>query len=366
MTFVGSAVRREQYPRDGLPEVALLGRSNVGKSSLLNALAGGRPLARVSAQPGRTQTVNFFRVENEMYLADLPGYGYARVPEAVWSRTALLWLNSPHNPTGATLGRDALARVAALARHHGFWVAADEAYAEIWFDAPPHSMLECGLDNVIALHTLSKRSAMTGFRSGFMAGDERLIDALRRFRPNVGVATPEFVQQAAIVAWNDDAHAALTRYIAAHERNVVHRYELDDSHTHGLYVAPTIIELPRAAALTREVFGPVLHVVRYDSKRVEALVDEINGLGYGLTLGVHTRIDATATAIAERARAGNVYVNRNMIGAVVGVQPFGGEGLSGTGPKAGGPHYLYRFCAEQTLTINTAAAGGNVALLALS
>jgi RHH-type proline utilization regulon transcriptional repressor/proline dehydrogenase/delta 1-pyrroline-5-carboxylate dehydrogenase len=162
-----------------------------------------------------------------------------------------------------------------------------------------------------------------------------------------------------------DARAALTRYIAEHERDVVHRYELGSAHAHGLFVAPTIIELPRAAALTREVFGPVLHVVRYDAKRVEALVDELNGLGYGLTLGVHTRIDATATAIAERARVGNVYVNRNMIGAVVGVQPFGGMGLSGTGPKAGGPYYLPRFATERTVTTNTAAVGGNATLLSL-
>jgi RHH-type proline utilization regulon transcriptional repressor/proline dehydrogenase/delta 1-pyrroline-5-carboxylate dehydrogenase len=162
-----------------------------------------------------------------------------------------------------------------------------------------------------------------------------------------------------------DAHDALTRYVAEHEREVVHRYELGSAHAHGLFVAPTIIELPRSAALTREVFGPVLHVVRYDAKRVEALIDEINGLGFGLTLGVHTRIDATATAIAERARVGNVYVNRNMIGAVVGVQPFGGMGLSGTGPKAGGPHYLTRFATERTVTTNTAAVGGNATLLSL-
>ena len=94
------------------------------------------------------------------------------------------------------------------------------------------------------------------------------------------------------------------------------------------------------------------------------VVRQINALGYGLTLGVQTRIDSRTMRIAGQARMGNVYVNRNMIGAVVGVQPFGGEGLSGTGPKAGGPHYLYRFCAEQTLTINTAAAGGNAELLA--
>jgi RHH-type proline utilization regulon transcriptional repressor/proline dehydrogenase/delta 1-pyrroline-5-carboxylate dehydrogenase len=122
-------------------------------------------------------------------------------------------------------------------------------------------------------------------------------------------------------------------------------------------------EIARVADLKEEVFGPVLHVVRWDGE-VDALVAQVNALGYGLTLGVQTRIDSRALRIAARARIGNVYVNRNMIGAVVGVQPFGGEGLSGTGPKAGGPHYLYRFCAEQTLTINTAAAGGNAELLA--
>jgi len=94
------------------------------------------------------------------------------------------------------------------------------------------------------------------------------------------------------------------------------------------------------------------------------VVEQVNALGYGLTFGVHTRIDARVQALADAARVGNVYVNRNMIGAVVGVQPFGGQGLSGTGPKAGGPHHLPRLCTEQTLTVNTAAAGGNVELLA--
>jgi RHH-type proline utilization regulon transcriptional repressor/proline dehydrogenase/delta 1-pyrroline-5-carboxylate dehydrogenase len=129
------------------------------------------------------------------------------------------------------------------------------------------------------------------------------------------------------------------------------------------FIAPVAFELPRIADLTQEIFGPVLHVVRWGGD-VASVVEQINALGYGLTLGIQTRIDSRALRLARAARIGNVYVNRNMIGAVVGVQPFGGEGLSGTGPKAGGPHYLYRFCAEQTLTINTAAAGGNAALLA--
>ena len=100
------------------------------------------------------------------------------------------------------------------------------------------------------------------------------------------------------------------------------------------------------------------------ARSVDELVGRINALGYGLTLGIHTRIDSRALRIAAQAHVGNVYVNRNMIGAVVGVQPFGGEGLSGTGPKAGGPNYLMRFCSEQTVTVNTTAAGGNVQLLA--
>jgi len=128
-------------------------------------------------------------------------------------------------------------------------------------------------------------------------------------------------------------------------------------------IAPRLFEVNTVADVTQEIFGPVLHVLRW-SGDPQAVIDQINALGYGLTLGLQTRIDSRAEALAARAHVGNVYVNRNIIGAVVGVQPFGGEGLSGTGPKAGGPHYLLRFCAEQTLTVNTTAAGGNVALLA--
>lgn len=127
-------------------------------------------------------------------------------------------------------------------------------------------------------------------------------------------------------------------------------------------VTPQVIEVASVAEVREEIFGPVLQVVRWSGDPL-AVIDAINALGYGLTLGIQTRIDSRAAAMAEAARIGNVYVNRNMIGAVVGNQPFGGEGLSGTGPKAGGPYYLLRFCAEQTVTVNTAAAGGNVDLM---
>jgi RHH-type proline utilization regulon transcriptional repressor/proline dehydrogenase/delta 1-pyrroline-5-carboxylate dehydrogenase len=161
-----------------------------------------------------------------------------------------------------------------------------------------------------------------------------------------------------------EAHAGLTRNIARLQREarLIARTPLPERLA-STHIAPVAFELESIGEMREELFGPVLHVVRWRGA-VDALVDEVNALGYGLTLGVHTRIDDRAMRIAERARVGNVYVNRNMIGAVVGVQPFGGEGLSGTGPKAGGPHYLYRFCGEQTVTVNTAAAGGNATLLA--
>jgi RHH-type proline utilization regulon transcriptional repressor/proline dehydrogenase/delta 1-pyrroline-5-carboxylate dehydrogenase len=132
----------------------------------------------------------------------------------------------------------------------------------------------------------------------------------------------------------------------------------------GHFFAPVAYELRSLSELAQEHFGPILHVVRFDKQRFDAVLAQINATGYGLTCGLHTRLDARVEQVAATVRAGNLYVNRNMIGAVVGVQPFGGEGLSGTGPKAGGPHYLLRFATERTVTINTAAAGGNVELAA--
>ena len=151
----------------------------------------------------------------------------------------------------------------------------------------------------------------------------------------------------------DMAHAGLVRSRGEHVLPAA-----------GTYVAPTVIELDRARDLKDEVFGPVLHVVRWRADDLDALLDDIAGNGTALTLGVHSRIDLTVDRVVARLCNGNVYVNRNMIGAVVGTQPFGGTHLSGTGPKAGGPNYLRRFTTEQVVTVNTAAAGGNASLLA--
>jgi RHH-type proline utilization regulon transcriptional repressor/proline dehydrogenase/delta 1-pyrroline-5-carboxylate dehydrogenase len=185
--------------------------------------------------------------------------------------------------------------------------------------------------------------------------DELVIGPAWQLRTDVGPVIDE------------EALAGLEEYAA---RVIVgarwqHRARLPAALGAGRYFAPLAVEVPGLAAVEREVFGPVLHIVRYQASHLDAVVDAINRMGYGLTLGIHTRIDSSAQAIADRVQVGNVYVNRNMIGAVVGVQPFGGCGLSGTGPKAGGPHYLMRFVNEQTLTINTAALGGNANLLSM-
>ncbi len=135
---------------------------------------------------------------------------------------------------------------------------------------------------------------------------------------------------------------------------------------HGNFFAPRAFEIDGAARLEREVFGPILHVIRWPADRLDAVLDEIAATGYALTLGIHSRIDDTVHHVLGRLGTGNTYVNRNMIGAVVGAQPFGGERLSGTGPKAGGPRYLHRFSTERTVSIDTTAAGGNAALLSLN
>ncbi len=157
------------------------------------------------------------------------------------------------------------------------------------------------------------------------------------------------------------AHAARLRVEGQLRRALI----LPAHAKHGSFFAPHVFEIDKLERLDREVFGPMLHVIRYPAGGLDRVIDAVNATGYGLTLGLHSRIESTWEQVRRRAKVGNLYVNRNIIGAVMGVQPFGGEGLSGTGPKAGGPHYLQRFITERTVTINTAAAGGNVGLVSL-
>ncbi|MDP1632757.1 MAG: bifunctional proline dehydrogenase/L-glutamate gamma-semialdehyde dehydrogenase PutA [Caulobacter sp.] len=161
------------------------------------------------------------------------------------------------------------------------------------------------------------------------------------------------------------ARQTLLAHIEASRARVIAQLPLPAGAEHGTFAPPTVIRLDRVEDLAREVFGPVLHVVTWKAGTLDALVSRINAAGYGLTMGLHSRIGETADRVRATAKVGNLYVNRSMIGAVVGVQPFGGEGLSGTGPKAGGPHYLPRFAVERTVSIDTTSAGGNATLLSL-
>jgi RHH-type proline utilization regulon transcriptional repressor/proline dehydrogenase/delta 1-pyrroline-5-carboxylate dehydrogenase len=165
-----------------------------------------------------------------------------------------------------------------------------------------------------------------------------------------------------------DAKEMLEKHAArmAREGRLIHETQLGADCRHGTFFAPRAYQIDSLSRLEREVFGPILHVISYAGDRLDEVIEAINRTGYGLTLGIHSRIDSRAEHIVSRLRVGNAYVNRNMIGAVVGVQPFGGEGLSGTGPKAGGPHYLHRFATERTLSVDTTASGGNASLLSLN
>jgi RHH-type proline utilization regulon transcriptional repressor/proline dehydrogenase/delta 1-pyrroline-5-carboxylate dehydrogenase len=141
--------------------------------------------------------------------------------------------------------------------------------------------------------------------------------------------------------------------------------QIDVSHLDGNFFGPAVVELTGLDQIDKEVFGPILHVLRYDPAEIAKLGGALSAKGYGLTLGVHSRLESFAEEVKQAVRAGNVYVNRTIVGAVVGVQPFGGSGLSGTGPKAGGPFYLPRFAEERAVSVNIAAQGGDPHLLNL-
>ncbi len=196
----------------------------------------------------------------------------------------------------------------------------------------------------------------------------KLLDMLAGAMAELVVGDPARLATDVGPVIDDDARTKLEAHARrmGREARLVHECALPADCAHGTYFAPRAYEIDALSRLEREVFGPILHVVRFRADRIDEVVRQVNATGYGLTLGIHSRIDETVERIRAAARVGNIYVNRNMIGAVVGVQPFGGEGLSGTGPKAGGPHYLHRFAVERSLAVDTTAQGGNASLLALS
>ncbi len=197
---------------------------------------------------------------------------------------------------------------------------------------------------------------------------DRVITMLSGAMAELKVGDPALINTDVGPVIDDEALAGLESHLAGIEPagRILFRSPLDpDLARHGTFLAPTLVEIPGINLLEREVFGPVIHVVRFSRDRLREVLDAIVATGFGLTLGIHTRIESRARWIAGRMPVGNIYVNRNMIGAVVGSQPLGGERLSGTGPKAGGPRYLHRFATERVVSTDTTAGGGNATLMSL-
>lgn len=196
---------------------------------------------------------------------------------------------------------------------------------------------------------------------------DRVIEMIKGAMDEITVGDPQWLATDIGPVIDQDALNILQQHAQKmdQEAQLIHAIQLPAGLEQGSFFGPRVYEISSIEQLQREVFGPILHVVRFQMRHLDDVLESINKTGYGLTFGIHSRIDATIEAIIRKVHVGNVYVNRNMVGAVVGVQPFGGEGLSGTGPKAGGPNYLMRLATERTVCINTTASGGNASLMTM-
>jgi len=197
--------------------------------------------------------------------------------------------------------------------------------------------------------------------------EPRTLDLLKGYMDELVIGDPQYLATDVGPAIDAPSRALLETHVErmGKEARIVHRCALPAGHEAGTFFAPTLVEIDDISVLTEEVFGPVLHVLKFKGSELDKAVEAVNATGYGLTMGLHSRIDSRARGLVNQSGAGNIYINRNMIGAVVGVQPFGGRGMSGTGPKAGGPHYVQRFGSEYTVSNNISAVGGNASLLTL-
>ena len=221
-------------------------------------------------------------------------------------------------------------------------------------------------DDVVSSAFRSAGQRCSALRLLFVQEDvaERMLTMIEGAARELNIGDPSLTNTDIGPVIDADQLAMLNGHVAEMRKTQKVRYAAA-APTTGHFFGPHIVELKSADALTREIFGPILHVVRYKAGELDSVLDKIAATGFGLTLGIHTRIEETVRHVIDRLDVGNVYVNRNIIGAVVGTQPFGGSGLSGTGFKAGGPHYLLRFALEQVVSVNTAAAGGNASLIAM-
>jgi RHH-type proline utilization regulon transcriptional repressor/proline dehydrogenase/delta 1-pyrroline-5-carboxylate dehydrogenase len=332
------------------------------------ALAAGNTVVAKPAEPTPLIAARFVRILHEagvppaaLHLIPAPGRLFGEVAFAHAALAGVAMTGS--TATALTINRSLAARggtiVPLIAETGGLnaMIVDSTALPEQVVDDVVSSAFMSAGQRCSALRLLFLQDDIADQVLDMIAGamDELVIGDPMDFNTDLGpVITPAAVE-------------GLTRHVTRmrSEARIVKVCGLGPAHGYGSFFAPHLIELKSAAQLTHEEFGPVLHVVRYRSSDIPEVLRSIRASQYGLTLGVQTRLESFWHEVFEQLSVGNTYVNRNMIGAVVGVQPFGGTGLSGTGPKAGGPHYLARFANERTLTVNTTATGGNAALLNL-
>jgi RHH-type transcriptional regulator, proline utilization regulon repressor / proline dehydrogenase / delta 1-pyrroline-5-carboxylate dehydrogenase len=330
------------------------------------ALAAGNTVVAKPAEPTPLIAARFIRLLHEAgvapevaQLVPAPGRMFGEVAFAHPALSGVAMTGS--TATALTINRALAARSGAIVP----LIAETGGLNAMIVDST--ALPEQVVDDVVSSAFMSAGQRCSALRLLFLQEDiaDTMLEMLAGAMDELVIGDPADLQTDVGPVITAVAADGLMRHVARMrtEARLIKACRLDDSHAHGSFVAPHLIELSSAAQLTREEFGPILHVVRYRASEIKAVLASIRASNYGLTLGVQTRLESFWREIFASTAIGNTYVNRNMIGAVVGVQPFGGTGLSGTGPKAGGPHYLSRFASERTLTVNTTATGGNAALL---
>ena len=332
------------------------------------ALAAGNTVVAKPAEPTPLIAARFVKLLHE---AGVPPQAVHLVPargrlfgEAAFAHAALAGVAmTGSTATALTINRSLAARSGAIVP----LIAETGGLNAMIVDST--ALPEQVVDDVVSSAFMSAGQRCSALRLLFLQDDiaDQVLEMIAGAMDELVIGDPADLKTDLGPVITPAAAESLAQHVARmrQEARIIKACSLGEAHANGSFFAPHLIELTSAAQLTREEFGPILHVVRYRSTDIDEVLQAIRASNYGLTLGVQTRLESFWREVFERLSMGNTYVNRNMIGAVVGVQPFGGTGLSGTGPKAGGPHYLARFANERTLTVNTTATGGNAALLNL-
>jgi len=332
------------------------------------ALAAGNSVVAKPAEPTPLIAARFVNLLHQagvpceaLHLTPAPGRHFGEVAFAHAALAGVAMTGS--TATALTINRSLAARSGAIVP----LIAETGGLNAMIVDST--ALPEQVVDDVVSSAFMSAGQRCSALRLLFLQDDiaDQVLDMIAGAMDELVIGDPADLETDVGPVITPAAAEGLAQHVVRmrKEARLIKACVLSEAHAHGSFFAPHLIELESASQLTREEFGPILHVVRYRSTDIDEVLRAIRASHYGLTLGVQTRLESFWRHVFERTAIGNTYVNRNMIGAVVGVQPFGGTGLSGTGPKAGGPHYLARFANERTLTVNTTATGGNAALLNL-